>query len=92
VLNEVVKLFAERAGRAKKAEKKAETKAQQAERIRLEQLWALPIKNGDRVRVLSGGRTPGEILEIKKDKYLVRLGNLSSWMDRQQFIPWNEKI
>ena len=92
VLNEVVKLFAERAGRAKKAEKKAETKAQQAQRIRLEQLWALPIKNGDRVRVLSGGRTPGEILEIKKDKYLVRLGNLSSWMDRQQFIPWNEKI
>jgi DNA mismatch repair protein MutS2 len=92
VLNEVVKLFAERAGRAKKAEKKAETKAQQAQRVRLEQLWALPIKNGDRVRVLSGGRTPGEILEIKKDKYLVRLGNLSSWMDRQQFIPWNEKI
>jgi len=92
VLQEVVKLFAERAGRAKKDEKKAETKAQQAQRIRLEQLWALPVTRGDKVRVLSGGRTPGELLEVKKDRYLVRLGNLSSWMDRQQFIPWNEKI
>jgi len=92
VMHEVVKLFAERAGRAKKDEKKAETKAQQAQRIRLEQLWAMPVNRGDKVRVLSGGRTPGELLEVKKDRYLVRLGNLSSWMDRQQFIPWNEKI
>ena len=91
-LQEVTKLFAEKAGRVQKSAKKAETKAQAEKRARLEHLWSLPVRAGDKIRMLNGGKVPGQVLEIKKDKYLVGLGNLSAWVSRQQFIPWNEKI
>ena len=32
-------------------------------------------------------RQPGEIIEIKKDQYLLSIGALSTWVTRDKFIP-----
>jgi hypothetical protein len=70
---------------------RAETAKQKAEREELERLWTLPVKVGDKVKVLQGaGRQAGEIQEIRKDKFLVSLGGvLSAWMERPQFVHWD---
>ena len=43
-------------------------------------------KMGDRVKLI-GSRQPGEIIEIKKDQFLLAIGALTTWATRDKFIP-----
>ena len=45
-----------------------------------------PSKVGDRVKLI-GSRQPGEIIEIKKDQFLLAIGALTTWATRDKFIP-----
>ena len=60
---------------------------------RLEVALAMPVKVGDKVMIVGGGRQQGEVLEIRRDKFLVRLGGvLSTWVDRKQFVHWGLEL
>ena len=89
----IVRTLSERHQVLEVQKKRAETAKQKEEREQLEQLWTIPIKVGDKVKVLQGaGRQAGEIQEIRKDKFLVSLGGvLSAWMERQQFVHWDHR-
>jgi len=87
----IVRTLSERHQVLEVQKQRAETAKQKAEREELERLWTLPVKVGDKVKVLQGaGRQAGEIQEIRKDKFLVSLGGvLSAWMERPQFVHWD---
>ena len=87
----IVRTLSERHQVLEVQKQRAETAKQKAEREELEHLWTLPVKVGDKVKVLQGaGRQAGEIQEIRKDKFLVSLGGvLSAWMERPQFVHWD---
>jgi DNA mismatch repair protein MutS2 len=89
----IVRTLSERHQVLEVQKQRAETAKQKTERETLEQLWTLPVKVGDKVKVLHGaGRQAGEIQEIRKDKFLVSLGGvLSAWMERKQFIHWDQR-
>ena len=89
----IVRTLSERHQVLEVQKQRAETAKQKADRERLEKLWTLPVKVGDKVKVLQGaGRQAGEIQEIRKDKFLVSLGGvLSAWMERQQFVHWDQR-
>ena len=53
---------------------------------KIKKLISAPAKVGDRVKLI-GSRQPGEIVEIKKDQYLLSIGALSTWVTRDKFIP-----
>jgi DNA mismatch repair protein MutS2 len=89
VIERATKLFAERNGAEKKASQRKETAKQVEARHKLEAALAMPVKVGDKVKIVGGGRQQGEVLEIRRDKFLVRLGGvLSTWVDRKQFVHW----
>ena len=67
-----------------KQKKKSQYEKQKEKRIK--KLIASPAKIGDRVKLI-GSRQPGEIIEIKKDQYLLSIGALSTWVTRDKFIP-----
>ena len=67
-----------------KQKKKSQYEKQKEKRIK--KLIASPAKVGDRVKLI-GSRQPGEIIEIKKDQYLLSIGALSTWVTRDKFIP-----
>jgi dsDNA-specific endonuclease/ATPase MutS2 len=93
VVDRVTKLFAERNGAEKKLVQRKETAKQAEARQRLESALAMPVKVGDKVKIVGGGKQQGEVLEIKRDKYLVRLGGvLSTWVDRKQFVHWGLEL
>jgi len=87
----IVRTLSERHQVLEVQKQRAETVKQKADREELERLWTLPVKVGDKVKVLQGaGRQAGEIQEIRKDKFLVSLGGvLSAWMERPQFVHWD---
>jgi len=87
----IVRTLSERHQVLEVQKQRAETAKQKADREELERLWTLPVKVGDKVKVLQGaGRQAGEIQEIRKDKFLVSLGGvLSAWMERPQFVHWD---
>ena len=87
----IVRTLSERHQVLEVQKQRAETAKQKVEREELERLWTLPVKVGDKVKVLQGaGRQAGEIQEIRKDKFLVSLGGvLSAWMERPQFVHWD---
>ena len=66
------------------AEKKSRYQKQKEEKIKA--LTTAPAKVGDRVKLI-GSRQAGEIIEIKKDQYLLAIGALSTWVTRDKFIP-----
>ena len=82
-------LFAERSGIEKKSNQRKETAKQSASRQRLEAALLMPVRIGDKVKIVGGGRQQGEVLEVRRDKYMVRLGGvLSTWVERKQFVHW----
>jgi DNA mismatch repair protein MutS2 len=89
VIERATKLFAERNGVEKKASQRKETAKQIEARQKLEAALAMPVKIGDKVKIVGGGRQQGEVLEVRRDKFLVRLGGvLSTWVERKQFVHW----
>ena len=92
VKDRIVRLVSERVREEKKQRKRKESQAQVAKRERLEALLQKPIKVGDKVKVLNGGRQSGEVLEIRKGRYLIQLGGvLSTWAERKDFVLWNDR-
>ena len=58
-------------------------------RQRLEAALLMRVRIGDKVKIVGGGRQQGEVLEVRRDKYMVRLGGvLSTWVQRKQFVHW----
>ena len=64
--------------------KKTRYEKQQEKKIK--KLTSSPAKVGDRVKLI-GSRQPGEIIEIKKDQFLLAIGALTTWTTRDKFIP-----
>ena len=62
------------------------SKYQKQKERKIKKLISKPAKVGDRVKLI-GSRQPGEIVEIKKDQYLLSIGALSTWVTRDKFIP-----
>ena len=64
--------------------KKSHYEKQQEKKIK--KLTSAPVKIGDRVKLI-GSRQPGEIIEVKKDQFLLAIGALTTWATRDKFIP-----
>ena len=64
--------------------KKTRYEKQQEKKIK--KLTSAPVKVGDRVKLI-GSRQPGEIIEVKKDQFLLAIGALTTWTTREKFIP-----
>ena len=89
VIERATILFAERSGIEKKSSQRKETAKQSASRQRLEEALLIPVRIGDKVKIVGGGRQQGEVIEVRRDKYMVRLGGvLSTWVERKQFVHW----
>ena len=89
VIERATILFAERSGIEKKSSQRKETAKQSASRQRLEAALLMPVRIGDKVKIVGGGRQQGEVLEVRRDKFMVRLGGvLSTWVERKQFVHW----
>ena len=76
----------ERASQSEAEQQKKKSKYQRQKEAKIKKLTATPAKVGDRVKLI-GSRQPGEIIEIKKDQYLLSIGALSTWVTREKFIP-----
>jgi ribosomal protein L24 len=56
-------------------------------RQKLEAALAMPVKIGDKVKIVGGGRQQGEVLEIRNKKFKVILsGCLVVLLTRPQFV------
>ena len=64
--------------------RKSHYEKQQEKKIK--KLTSAPVKIGDRVKLI-GSRQPGEIIEVKKDQFLLAIGALTTWATRDKFIP-----
>lgn len=86
----IIRALSERNQEINSRKKREETKKQKIERQEQEKLMQLPVYLGDKVRLLSGpGRQAGEIMDIRKDKFLISFGGvLTSWAGRKDFIHW----
>ena len=86
----IIKALSERNQEINSRKNREETTKQKMEREEQEKLMQLPVYLGDKVRLLSGtGRQVGEIMEVRKDKFLLSLGGvLTSWVGRKDFIHW----
>lgn len=67
--------------RESESSEKLETKSKN-----LKKLLQAPVRPGDQVRLLENNLI-GQISEIRKDKYHIRLGNMVAIMERTQFVP-----
>jgi DNA mismatch repair protein MutS2 len=76
----------ERAEQTQGEKQKKKSKYEKQKEKKIKKLIASPATVGDRVKLI-GSRQPGEIIEIKKDQYLLSIGALSTWVTRDKFIP-----
>lgn len=76
----------ERASQTQDERNQKKSKYQKQKERKIKKLISAPAKVGDRVKLI-GSRQPGEIIEIKKDQYLLSIGALSTWVTRDKFIP-----
>ena len=74
---------------AERLSKKAEEKSAEGHKNqkKLEKLLTAPIAVGDSVKLIDS-HMRGVVQEIKKDKYQINFGNMSSLLDREKFIPF----
>ncbi|MFN4298264.1 MAG: endonuclease MutS2 [Thermaurantimonas sp.] len=70
---------------AKKREAEATVKAETKSK-NLKRLLNTPVNVGDQVKLLENNLI-GQLVDVKKDKYHIRLGNMVAILDRNQFIP-----
>jgi len=76
----------ERASQTAQERDVKKSKYQKQKERKIQKLINTPAKVGDRVKLI-GSRQPGEIIEVKKDQYLLSIGALSTWVTRDKFIP-----
>ena len=76
----------ERASQTQEEKSQKKSKYQKQKERKIKKLISTPAQIGDRVKLI-GSRQPGEIVEIKKDQFLLSIGALSTWVTRDKFIP-----
>ena len=76
----------ERASQNQEEKNQKKSKYQKQKERKIKKLISTPAQVGDRVKLI-GSRQPGEIIEIKKDQFLLSIGALSTWVTRDKFIP-----
>jgi DNA mismatch repair protein MutS2 len=88
VQDKIIKSLSERNYEVRARKKKEQMQGKKAAKKALENLLLEPVKTGDKVKVLGGGaKKIGEVIEIRKDKFLVSLGDvLSTWLKRKEFV------
>ncbi|MDX5448296.1 MAG: hypothetical protein LPK47_07955 [Bacteroidota bacterium] len=91
VIGRFVEMLKARSGERGREIRKEEKKMSKKRAARIEELQKLPVKVGDTVRLLDSNRL-GEVLEIKKDKFEIRFGNLRTLVSRDQFIHADQKV
>jgi DNA mismatch repair protein MutS2 len=79
----------------KSAENNRKRQAEQLEKKEktsknLKKLLTAPVQVGDQIRVLENNLI-GQITDIRKDKYQIRLGNMMMMLERNQFVPLSNK-
>ena len=92
VVARFIGMLTQRSGEVEKEEVKTISKAQSKRDKQINELKKQEVKIGDRVKILDTGMA-GVISEIKKGRYIIALGpNISSTVDREQFIPAGVKL
>lgn len=87
VVSRFIGILTQRSSEVEKAEVKTISKAQSKRDKQINELKQKEVKLGDRIKILDTGMT-GVISEFKKGRYVIALGtNISSTVDREQFIP-----
>jgi len=88
VQDKIIKSLSERNYEVRARKKKEKMQGKKVAKKALENLFLEPVKRGDKVKVLGGGaKKIGEVIEIRKDKFLVSLGDvLSTWLKRKEFV------
>lgn len=76
----------ERASQHEGEKQKKKSHYEKKKEAEIKKLTSAPVKVGDRVKLI-GSRNPGEVVEIKKDLFLLSIGALSTWVTRDKFIP-----
>lgn len=76
----------ERASQHEGEKQKKKSRYEKKKEAEIKKLTSAPVKVGDRVKLI-GSRNPGEVVEIKKDQFLLSIGALSTWVTRDKFIP-----
>ena len=76
----------ERATQNQEEKNRKKSKYQKQKERKIKKLISTPAQVGDRVKLI-GSRQPGEVIEIKKDQFLLSIGALSTWVTRDKFIP-----
>jgi DNA mismatch repair protein MutS2 len=86
ILDRFIKMLGERAGTVKKNQQKKQRKLSKQQAEKLEAELALPVALGDKVKLL-GTNKRGTIEDIRKDKFLIALGDgrISTWVERDKF-------
>jgi DNA mismatch repair protein MutS2 len=86
ILDRFIKMLGERAGTVKKNQQKKQRKLNKEQAAKLEAELALPVALGDKVKLL-GTNKRGTIEDIRKDKFLIVLGDgrISTWVERDKF-------
>ncbi len=87
VVGRFIGMLNQRSSEVEKEEKKTFSKAQSKRDKKINELKEAEVKVGDRIKVLSN-KLQGTVTSIKNGKYTVAIGNLSSVLDREQFIPF----
>ncbi len=92
VVARFIGILTQRSSEVEKEEVKTISKAQSKRDKQINELKKHEVKIGDRVKILDTGMT-GVISDIKKGRYIIALGlNISSTVEREQFIPAGVKI
>lgn len=92
VVDRFKQMMGDRSGEVKKVEKKNLSKAKKQQLARLKRLTSEEVKVGDKVRLINSRQT-GQIVEIKKDKFVIAYDNgISTTTERDRFILANRKL
>ncbi|MCC5918379.1 MAG: hypothetical protein JJU02_13750 [Cryomorphaceae bacterium] len=80
------KMMKERSSKSEAMEEEKDSAEKSKENKRLQRLLKMPIEVGDKVKIFESN-LEGVVEEIKKDKYKVKMGLMSSTVQRSQIIP-----
>lgn len=92
VVDRFKQMLSDRGGEVKKVEKKNLSKAKKQQLARLKKLTSEPVKVGDKVKLINSKQS-GQIVEIKKDKYVIAYDNgISTTAERDKFILASRRL
>ncbi len=92
VVDRFKQMLSERGGEVQKVEKKKLSKTQQKKKARLKRLTSEKVQVGDKVKLINA-RQSGQIVEIKKDKFVIAYDNgITTTTERDKFILASRKL